>query len=113
MRFTPPMLASRHLIPQLPGRGAASGSKMGATHMRTRAICLGAALALGLATAAAAAGITPVLTSKVGSNVTTVAEGCGRGEWRDEHGRCHPMFNGRACPPGYHLGPEGKRCHPN
>jgi hypothetical protein len=81
--------------------------------MKTRTILLGAALAFGLATAATAAGVTPGLTTTAASNVSKVAEGCGRGEWRDEHGRCHPMYNGRACPPGYHLGPEGKRCHPN
>jgi hypothetical protein len=45
--------------------------------------------------------------------VITVAEGCGAGWWRGPGGRCHPMFNGRACPPGYHLGPERRRCWPN
>jgi hypothetical protein len=81
--------------------------------MKMKAIYLGAALAFGLATAAVAAGVTPVLTGPAASNVTTVAEGCGRGEWRGPNGRCHPMFDGRACPPGYHLGPERKRCWPN
>jgi hypothetical protein len=42
-----------------------------------------------------------------------VAERCGAGWWRGPGGRCHPMFNGRACPPGYHLGPERRRCWPN
>jgi hypothetical protein len=45
--------------------------------------------------------------------VTRVAERCGPGFWRGPRGVCHPMFNGRACPPGYHLGPERKRCWPN
>jgi hypothetical protein len=45
--------------------------------------------------------------------VIPVAEGCGRGFWRGPGGMCHPMFNGRACPPGYHLGPERRRCWPN
>ncbi len=80
--------------------------------MTMKAIYLSAALAFGLATAAGAA-VTPVLSSKAGSSVITVAEGCGRGEWRGPHGRCHPIFNGRACPPGYHPGPERRRCHPN
>jgi hypothetical protein len=80
--------------------------------MTRKAIYLGAAMAFGLATAAGAA-VTPVLSSKAGSNVITVAEGCGPGMWRGPGGRCHPMFNGRACPPGYHLGPERRRCHPN
>ena len=78
----------------------------------TACLSLGAALAFGLATAAGAA-VTPVLSSKAGSNVITVAEGCGPGWWRGPGGRCHPMYNGRACPPGYHLGPERRRCHPN
>jgi len=81
--------------------------------MKMKAIYLGAALAFGLATAAVAAGVTPVLTSQAGSNVITVAEGCGPGWWRGPAGRCHPMYNGRACPPGYHLGPERRRCWPN
>jgi hypothetical protein len=80
--------------------------------MTMRAICLSAALALGLATAAGAA-VTPVQTSQRGSLVINVAEGCGAGWWRGPGGKCHPMFDGRACPPGYHLGPERKRCHPN
>ncbi|HEY2136870.1 MAG TPA: hypothetical protein VGH49_13340 [Xanthobacteraceae bacterium] len=80
--------------------------------MTMRAIYLGAALAFGIATAASAA-VTPVLVAKTGSLVTTVAEGCGVGWWRGPHGHCHPMYNGRACPPGYHLGPEHKRCWPN
>ena len=46
--------------------------------MTRKAIYLGAALAFGLATAAGAA-VTPVLSSKAGSNVITVAEGCGPG----------------------------------
>ncbi len=81
--------------------------------MTMKAIYLGAALAFGLATAAVAAGVTPVPSSPAVSNVTPVAEGCGRGWWRGPGGRCHPMFNGRACPPGYHLGPERRRCWPN
>ena len=79
----------------------------------TKRLILGALLACGVATAASA-GVFPVqTTTTVNSSVITVAEGCGREEWRDEHGRCHPMFNGRACPPGYHLGPERKKCWPN
>jgi opacity protein-like surface antigen len=81
--------------------------------MKMKAIYLGAALAFGLASAAVAAGVTPVPTSPGASNVITVAEGCGPGMWRGEHGHCHPMFNGRACPRGYHLGPNRHRCHPN
>jgi hypothetical protein len=78
----------------------------------TRIIFLGAALAFGLATAASAA-ITPALVGNADSFVVKVAEGCGPGFWRGPGGKCHPMASGKACPPGYHLGPERKRCHPN
>lgn len=77
-----------------------------------KTVFLGAALAFGLATVASAA-VTPVPLGKVNSSVINVAEGCGPGMWRGPGGRCHPMFDGRACPPGYHLGPERKRCWPN
>jgi hypothetical protein len=55
----------------------------------------------------------PAPVGKTDSLVIKAAEGCGPGFWRGPHGRCHPMFDGRACPPGYHLGPERKRCWPN
>jgi hypothetical protein len=77
-----------------------------------RNFLIGTALALGLATAASAA-VTPAPPGISNSPVVKVAEGCGRGWWRGPGGRCHPMFDGRACPPGYHLGPERKRCWPN
>jgi hypothetical protein len=77
-----------------------------------RTFVLGAALALSFATTSNAA-ILPVQTGPVSGLAIKVAEGCGPGMWRGPGGRCHPMFNGRACPPGYHLGPEGKRCWPN
>jgi hypothetical protein len=80
--------------------------------MMMRATYLGAALAFGFATAGSAA-VTPVVSSKTDTMVITVAEGCGPGWWRGPGGRCHPMFNGRACPRGYHLGPERKRCWPD
>ena len=38
---------------------------------------------------------------------------CGPGWWRGPEGHCHPMATDRACPRGYHLGPEGKRCWSN
>jgi len=76
-----------------------------------RSIVLSAALAFGLATAANA-GIAP---GPIGSQslIVKVAEGCGPGWWRGPGGKCHPMATGRACPPGYHLGPDGQRCWPN
>ena len=80
--------------------------------MKPTTIAFGAALLFGLATAASAA-ITPAPVSKGGDLIINVAEGCGRGEWRGPHGRCHPMARGRVCPRGYHLGPNGHRCWPN
>ncbi len=79
-----------------------------------RTLVLGAALAFGLGTAANA-GIAPAPLAAAASNgtIVKVAEGCGRGEWRGPGGRCHPFAVGRACPPGYHLGPHGQRCWPN
>ncbi len=78
--------------------------------IRTVFLCV--ALTFGLATAASAT-VTPALVGKAAGLVISVAEGCGPGFWRGPGGRCHPMFNGRACPPGYHIGPERKRCWPN
>jgi hypothetical protein len=46
-----------------------------------------------------------------------LAEGdCGRDYHRDDHGKCAPNWHdmeGRECPRGYHIGPDGKRCWPN
>jgi hypothetical protein len=72
---------------------------------------LGALLALGMAASAQAAMIAPPVER--GPAVTLVAEGCGPGWWRGPGGHCHPMAMHRACPRGYHLGPEGHRCWPN
>ena len=78
----------------------------------TRTIVLGAVLAFSFATASDAA-IMPVPVG-TGSDLTIrVAEGCGPGFWRGPGGRCHPFAAGRLCPPGYHIGPEGRRCWPN
>ena len=72
---------------------------------------LGALLALGMTASAQAEMITPPVEK--GHAITLVAEGCGAGWWRGPGGHCHPMANGRLCPPGYHIGPEGHRCWPN
>jgi len=77
-----------------------------------KTLLVGTLLACGLATAASA-GVFPVQRSNSDSLVITVAEGCGPGFWRGPHGYCHPFANGRACPRGYHLGAEGRRCWPN
>lgn len=77
-----------------------------------KSLVLSAALAAGFATAASA-GVIPATIGKSDAGIIKVAEGCGPGWWRGPNGRCHPMAMNRACPPGYHLGPEGKRCWPN
>jgi hypothetical protein len=77
-----------------------------------RTVILGVALAFGLATVAGAA-VTPAQVGNANSLVIRTAEGCGPGFWRGPGGKCHPMFDGRACPPGYHIGPEHKKCWPN
>jgi hypothetical protein len=77
-----------------------------------KTIILSGALALGLATAASA-GIAYTPIGQSDSLVVKVAEGCGAGWWRGPQGHCHPMAVGRLCPPGYHIGPEGRKCWPN
>jgi hypothetical protein len=81
-------------------------------HPMLRSIALSAVLAAGLATAANAGIIAPAAGPSE-SLIVKVAEGCGPGFWRGPGGHCHPFAVGRACPVGYHLGPEGKRCWPN
>ena len=50
------------------------------------------------------------------SDVQTSAGSCGPGRQPGLNGVCHPdawfAFR-RACPPGTHLGPYGRRCWPN
>jgi hypothetical protein len=77
-----------------------------------RTIVFGAAFAFCFATTCNAA-VTPVQVGTNSDFTIKVAEGCGAGFWRGPAGRCHPFAVGRVCPPGYHLGPEGKRCWPN
>jgi hypothetical protein len=59
--------------------------------------------------------LSATLLFALASTVTaaSAAEGCGPGFWRGPGGHCHPFAVNRACPVGYHLGPEGKRCWPN
>jgi hypothetical protein len=78
----------------------------------TRTFIFGIVLASGLATAASA-GVFPVQRGNADSLIITVAEGCGAGWWRGPGGRCHPFARARLCPPGYHIGPQGRRCWPN
>jgi len=77
-----------------------------------RSIVLSATVAFGVATTASA-GIIPIPVGNADSLVVRVAEACGAGFWRGPGGRCHPFAVNRACPAGYHIGPDGKRCWPN
>jgi hypothetical protein len=77
-----------------------------------RTIAIGMALAFSLATTSYAA-MGPVPVGPTSDLTIKVAEGCGPGFWRGPGGRCHPFAQGRLCPPGYHIGPEGHRCWPN
>jgi hypothetical protein len=77
-----------------------------------RTIAIGMALAFSLATTSYAA-MGPVPVGPTSDLTIKVAEGCGPGFWRGPGGRCHPFAQGRLCPPGYHIGPEGRRCWPN
>jgi len=56
---------------------------------------------------------TPHLTA---GPIILVEGDCGRDAHRNGRGVCEPNWRemeGRSCPRGYHLGPEGKRCWPN
>ncbi|MGO8797801.1 MAG: GCG_CRPN prefix-to-repeats domain-containing protein [Roseiarcus sp.] len=77
--------------------------------IKTFVLCT--SLAFGLATAADAA-ISPAPVGG-GAAIVKIAEGCGAGFWRGPGGHCHPYARGRACPGGYHLGPDARRCWPN
>jgi hypothetical protein len=82
--------------------------------MMLRTIFLGAAAALGIATAVSAA-VIPSPVGKTDSLVTRVADGCGPGNWRDQSGHCNFPGPPRAvrghCPAGYYLG-RSNRCLP-
>lgn len=51
-------------------------------------------------------------------DITLVYGGCGPYGHRGPYGGCRPggqaggYRHGRACPPGFHLGPYGRRCRP-
>ena len=85
--------------------------------MMLRSFALAAAIAVGLGTVANASMVPPP-AERIGPPILQVAEGCGPGMWRGPNGVCHPAGAAgagvvRPCPPGMHLGPEGRRCHPN
>jgi hypothetical protein len=101
------------MVASSPRRFPRSGSQL---EMRKqsmiRTIAIGTALAFSLATSSYAA-MTPVPVGPSSDLTIKVAEGCGPGFWRGPGGACHPFARGRLCPPGYHIGAEGRRCWPN
>jgi hypothetical protein len=73
---------------------------------------LSVALALSVSSMASASMVqAPIAAGSAG--IIKVAEDCGPGFWRGPQGFCHPFATNRACPVGFHLGPEGERCWPN
>ena len=53
------------------------------------------------------------------AGIIQVYGGCGPFGHRGPYGGCRPggqaggYVRGRACPPGFHIGPYGRRCWPN
>ncbi len=81
---------------------------------------LGLVLAASLAAptfATSARAVQTEVPGVTGNGSIILAEGgCGRDYHRDERGYCRPNwreYEGRACPPGWHLGDGGRRCWPN
>ncbi|MFI4995956.1 MAG: GCG_CRPN prefix-to-repeats domain-containing protein [Hyphomicrobiales bacterium] len=79
---------------------------------------LGFAAALSFATPSEAA--MPVGPNGISqSSVILAYGGCGPRGHRGPYGGCRPggqwggYVRGRSCPPGFHLGPYGRRCWPN
>jgi len=84
--------------------------------MRAKLI-IGLALAGSLAAPAEAA--MPVPSSSLDAPIVQVYGGCGPYGHRGPYGGCRRGGQwggyrwGRPCPPGFHLGPYGRRCWPN
>jgi len=78
---------------------------------------LGSLVAAGLALPAQAG--MPVAPVETGAPIVQVYGGCGPFGHRGPFGGCRAGGQaggyrlGRPCPPGFHLGPEGKKCWPN
>ncbi len=80
-------------------------------------VVLGLVMVAGLISPTQAAPTAVPPTSGIGS-IILVEGGCGRDFHRNDRGECRPNWREweqgwRACPPGYHLGGEGRRCWPN
>ena len=58
----------------------------------------------------------PSLQPTSGAPIILVEGGCGPDYFRNDRGYCVPKWrdwDGRACPRGWHLGADGRRCWPN
>jgi hypothetical protein len=79
---------------------------------------LGLVVALALAAPVQAATFVAPIEKSI-APVTLAYGGCGPYAHRGPYGGCRPGGQwggygwGRACPPGFHLGPYGRRCWPN
>ena len=77
-----------------------------------RRFALTAAITLSISSFASAS-MLPAPVTPGDNGIIKVAEDCGPGWWRGPQGFCHPFATNRACPVGWHLGPQGQRCWPN
>lgn len=74
---------------------------------------------LGLGVPSASAVPLANLSGASSPHLTLVYGGCGPYGHRGPYGGCRPggqwggYWAGRPCPPGFHLGPYGRRCWPN
>ena len=86
--------------------------------MRTCLIAIASAAAL-LAQAPVASAMPLANVTGAAPEVTLVYGGCGPFGHRGPYGGCRTggqfggYVRGRSCPPGFHIGPYGRRCQPN
>jgi hypothetical protein len=77
---------------------------------------LGLIMAAALVAPTAQAAQTEVSGATSSGSIILAEGGCGRDYHRDWRGYCVPNWrewSGGVCPPGWHLGQEGRRCWPN
>lgn len=78
-----------------------------------------AGLATAFATAASALPLSDAVAAGGAAPIVQVYGGCGPYGHRGPFGGCRTggqwggYVRGRSCPPGFHIGPYGRRCWPN
>jgi hypothetical protein len=86
---------------------------------RLGACILAGSLAGTLAAAAPASALPLAGLDGPDATIVQVYGGCGPFGHRGPYGGCRPggqaggYVRGRSCPPGFHIGPAGRRCRPN